>query len=126
MTAQPQSQIPIIPLTSTPDPTIIRQIVTLHQRSIVHDNALMRFHPPFDDAKTQKMLEWWTTRLSDAGCPSHHVFIALAPPSDPAAAALLTRGAPGGDGESGSSSSTMEPRVVGMAELLTPASDTGQ
>lgn len=105
-----QPQIPIVPLTTPPTPDILDQIVSLHQSSITHDKALMRFHPPFTQAKTQSMSAWWATRLADLGTPAHHVFLALSPPSP-----LLTAGAP-----------NAEAQIVGIAELLTPASDTGQ
>ncbi|ETN45666.1 uncharacterized protein HMPREF1541_09499 [Cyphellophora europaea CBS 101466] len=104
--------IPVIPLTTPPDPTLLSQLVTLHQQSILHDHALMRFHPPFTPAKTTTMTTWWRHRLSDAGHPSHHVFLAFSPPT---AVPLLTSGAP----------TSPPPTLVGVVELLTPASDTG-
>lgn len=107
------TEIPIVPLNSPPTPDILTQIVTLHQDSITHDSALMRFHPPFTPSKTATMSTWWTTRLADLGRDkpaAHHIFLALSPPSP-----LLTAGAP-----------SAEAQIVGIAELLTPASDTGQ
>ena len=108
-----QQQIPIVPLTSPPTSDILAQIVSLHQESITHDNALMRFHPPFTPSKTETMSAWWAARLGDLGTATpkaHHVFLAISPPSP-----LLTAGAP-----------SAEAQIVGIAELLTPASDTGQ
>jgi hypothetical protein len=114
MTTTSSLKIPIIPITSPPSARVIAQIVSLHQECILHDSSLMRFHPPFDATKTQAMVDWWTSRLADVGTPVHHVFLAISAPTS-ATSAILTQGA-----------SSAEPQVVGIAELLTPKTDTGQ
>jgi GNAT superfamily N-acetyltransferase len=83
MSSPPPTPIHVIPLQQPPPPEIISQIVTLHQLSVSHDGALMRFHPPWTTQKTAQMYAWWTTRLSDAGKETHHVFLALRPPENP-------------------------------------------
>jgi ribosomal protein S18 acetylase RimI-like enzyme len=105
------SILPIVPLLQSPTLDIITQLVAFHQSSILHDRVLMKFHPPFTPAKTAQMTTWWTKRLSTLPSSETHVFLALAPPSNPSP--FLVSGAAASEG-----------KVVGIVILSTPESDT--
>ena len=105
----PADTILIVPLLEPPTADIISHIVSFHQASILSDQVLMKFHPPFTNSKTSEMTEWWATRLSGAGSPDDTIFLALAPPSNP----FVTSGAVGGQGQ-----------VVGIVNVRQTPSDT--
>ena len=81
------------------------------------DNIVMRFHPPWTPSKKQKVLHFWTSRLSpDApDADGRLTLLALASPSKSTTDSTIT------------SSNTNGPELAGMVELLTPqnALDTG-
>jgi hypothetical protein len=55
-------------------------LVELHVSCIEYDNALMRFHPPFDDAKRAKMLSWWKERVRSVPLGERIMLLAMTYP----------------------------------------------
>lgn len=117
------SSIAIIPYNPQMHSSLIPQIVSLHITTILTDNIVMRFHPPFTSQKHQQVLDFWTARLNakeiESGQRTTLLGISTLPQSKEANGSSSDR--------PGLAPSTTEPSLVGMVELLTPtnALDTG-
>ena len=105
------SSISIVPYSPKTHASLLPAIADLHITTILHDNAVMRFHPPFTDAKRQKVLDFWTERLNASAIERGERIT------------LLALSAP----EPDSISDSEQPALAGIVELLTPSTavDTG-
>ncbi len=104
------SSITIKPYNPKTHTSLIPQIVSLHITTILKDNIVMRFHPPFTAQKRQQVLDFWTARLDPEAIEKGErtSLLALSTPAQ-------------------SHSQDAEPVLAGMVDLLTPtnALDTG-
>ncbi|KAG6038833.1 hypothetical protein E4U41_003594 [Claviceps citrina] len=92
---------------------LLPSIVALHVESIEHDDAPLRFLPPFTEEKRSKMGEFWRQRTQQTVDGLRVTVVALAGAAD------------GDDGNNDSDSKKPKPRVVGIAELGLPSCETG-
>ena len=103
--------------------SLIPQIVSLHITTVLADNIVMRFHPPFTPQKRQQVLDFWNARLDAKEIENSQrtTLLALSNPSQSQEANESSSDRPG------LPPSPTEPRLAGMVELLTPttAFDTG-
>ncbi|KAH8820745.1 acyl-CoA N-acyltransferase [Xylogone sp. PMI_703] len=93
------------------DPTrhewLIPALVELHIDSILGDNALMRYHPPFDAEKRAKMLSFWKERIDQVRSKRRIIIVATTANSSQ---------------EQGKG---VENDLCAVVELSTPDADTG-
>lgn len=95
-------QISIVPFSPAQHGHLIPAIIQMHIDCIEFDGALLRFHPPFNPEKRQKMESFWRERFAQIPTGRRITLLALASP----------------DGKE-------EGDVAGIIELGMPEADTG-
>ena len=121
------SSISIVPYSPKTHASLLPAIADLHITTILHDNAVMRFHPPFTDAKRQKVLDFWKERLNSSAIEKGErvTILALSTATSPSKLPPQDQSPP--DAEKSSSAYAGNVELAGVVELLTPSTalDTG-
>jgi ribosomal protein S18 acetylase RimI-like enzyme len=110
---------------------LLSSLVNIHILTIQHDNAVIRFHPPFTPHKRQQMLDFWTSRLAN---PEIITLLVLDTSANTASSSTSSTSADADASSTDQSQSQSQNQdqsgnenLVGVVQLLTPltALDTG-
>lgn len=85
---------------------LLPEIVNLHIHSVEYDNTLLRYHPPFDQTKRDKMTLFWKERIQQVSDHRRIIFLALTQTTQ-------------------SPSDVANEEIAGLVELGMPEADTG-